>query len=56
MASSKTKSTADAIFVMRQLRERYKKKKMYYIFVGLEKTFDGFERSDSMGSEKGDGS
>ncbi len=51
------RSTTDAKFVMRQLQDRYKEKKeMYHIFVDLEKTFDSPKRSDSMGSEKADGS
>ncbi len=40
------KSTIDAIFVMRQLQEKYgaKKRKLYHIFVDLEKAFDRVPR------------
>ncbi len=35
------RSITDAILMMMQLQERYKKKKMlYYVFLDLEKTFD----------------
>ena len=36
------KSTIDAIFILRQLQEKYreKKKKLYHVFVDLEKAFD----------------
>ena len=36
------KSTAGAIFIVRQLKEKYleKRKKLYHIFVDLEKAFD----------------
>ena len=42
----KGKSTTDALFVMRQVQERYveKKKKLYHIFVDLEKAFDRVPR------------
>ena len=42
----KDRSTADAIFVMRQLQERYKEKKkmLYHVFVDLEKAFDRVPR------------
>ena len=40
------KSTVDAIFVMRQLQERYggKKKELFHIFVDLEKAFNRVPR------------
>ena len=40
------KRTTDAIFIMRQVQEKHqaKKKKMYYAFVDLEKTFDRVPR------------
>ena len=40
------KSTIDAIFIIRQLQERYcaKSKKLYHIFVDLEKAFDRVPR------------
>ena len=40
------KSTTDAIFVVRQLQERYveKKQKLYHVFVDLEKAFDKVPR------------
>ncbi len=39
------KSATDAIFVMRQLQERYmEKKKMYHVFLYLEKAFDRVPR------------
>ena len=35
------RSTTDAIFVMRQLQEKFsEKKKLYHVFVDLEKAFD----------------
>ena len=36
------KGTTDAIFIMRQVKEKHKakKKKLYYAFVDLEKEFD----------------
>ena len=41
------KSTAGAIFIVRQLQEKYleKKKKLYHIFVDLEKAFDKIPRT-----------
>ena len=44
--------TTDAIFIMRQVQEKHqaKKKKMYYAFVDLEKTFD---KSPKRGGEMG---
>ncbi len=55
------RSTTDAIFVMRQLQERYtnkeKNKMLYHIFVDLVKAFHkSSKRSDSMGFERADGS
>ncbi len=51
------RSATDAIFVMRQLQERYEeKKKVYYVFVDLEMTCDSSKRSDSIGFQKADGS
>ncbi len=53
------RSTTDAIFVVRELQERYEykeKKKMYHFFVDLEKAFDCSKRSDRMGFENADGS
>ena len=40
------KGTMDAIFILRQLHEKYimKKKDMYFIFVDLEKAFDRVPR------------
>ena len=39
------KSTVDAIFVMKQLQERYGgKKELFHIFVELEKAFDRVPR------------
>ena len=40
------KGTTDAIFIMRQVQEKHqaKKKKLYYAFVDLEKTFDRVPR------------
>ena len=42
----KGKSTTDAIFIIRQLKEKYqeKKLKLYHIFVDLEKAFDRVPR------------
>ena len=41
------KSTSDAIFITRQLQEKYclKKKELYHIFVDLEKAFDKVPRA-----------
>ena len=41
------KSTTEAIFVMRQLQEKYRKKRkrLYHIFVDLEKAFDRIPRA-----------
>ena len=40
------KSTTDAIFVLRQLQEKYieKKQSLYHVFVDLEKAFDKVPR------------
>ena len=40
------KSTEDAVFIARQLQEKYlhKKRKLYHIFVDLEKAFDRIPR------------
>ena len=40
------KATTDAIFIMRQMQEKYgeKKRKLYHIFVDLEKAFDRVPR------------
>jgi len=40
------RGTTDAILIIRQLQERYivKKKELYFIFVDLEKAFDGVSR------------
>ena len=39
------KGTTDAIFIMRQVQENHQvKKKLYYLFVDLEKTFDRVPR------------
>ena len=41
------RSTTDAIFILRQLQEKYlgKKKNLYFAFVDLEKAFDRVPRS-----------
>ena len=41
-----SKGTTDAIFIMRQVKEKHqaKKKKLYYAFVDLEKAFESRER------------
>ena len=41
------KSTTDAIFIMRQLQEKFyeKRKKLYHVFVDLEKAFDRIPRA-----------
>ena len=41
------KSTTDAIFILRQIQQKYieKKKKLYHIFIDLEKAFDRVPRS-----------
>ena len=46
------KGTTVAIFIMRQVQEKHqaKKKKLYYAFVDLEKTFD---KSPKRGCEMG---
>ena len=49
------KRTTDAIFIMRQVQNRHqaRKKKLYYAFVYLEKTFDRVPRGGSeMGFEE----
>ena len=40
------KSTTDAIFILRQIQQKYieKKKKLYHIFIDLEKAFDRVPR------------
>ena len=40
------KATTDAIFIIRQLQEKYtaKKRKLYHVFVDLEKAFDRVPR------------
>ena len=40
------KGTTDAIFIMRQVQEKHqaKKKKLYYVFMDLEKAFDRVPR------------
>ena len=40
------KGTTDTIFIMRQVQEKHpaKKKKLYYVFVDLEKVFDSVPR------------
>ena len=39
------RGTAEAVFVLRRLNEKFiaKNKKLFFIFVNLEKTFDGFQ-------------
>ena len=47
------KGTVDAIFIVRQLQERFleKKKDLFYVFVDLEKVFDRVPREGAkMGS------
>ena len=41
------KSTTEAVFVMRQLQEKYreKKKRLYHTFVDLENSFDRIPRA-----------
>ena len=55
------RSTTDAIFIIRQMQEKYRdKKKLYRVFIDLEKAFDRVHREvimwDSMGSQKADNS
>ena len=38
------KRTTDAIFVVRQVQEKFQKKNLYYAFVDLEKAFDRVPR------------
>ena len=38
------KGTTDAIFIVRQMQEKYIKKKLYFAFVDLEKAFDRVPR------------
>ena len=40
------KGTMDAIFIIRQVQEKYlaKKKKLYFTFIDLEKAFDRVPR------------
>jgi len=47
------KGTTDAIFTVRQMQEKYgcKGKKLYFVFVDLEKAFDRVLRE--MGSKEG---
>ena len=50
----KGKGTTDAIFIVRQMQEKFivKGKKLYFGFVNLEKAFDNpIKRSDKMGNE-----
>ena len=45
------KSTTDAVFIIRQLQEKYsqKKKRLYHVFVDLEKAFTGYRERSSNG-------
>ena len=38
------RGTADAVFVLRRLTEKFRAKKLYFIFVDLEKAFDRVSR------------
>ena len=48
----KGKGTTDAIFIVRQMQEKFrvKGKKLYFGFVDLEKAFDRVPRSNKMGN------
>ena len=47
------RGTTDAIFIVRQLQEKYreKKKDLYFAFIDLEKAFDRMPRSIMVGYE-----
>ena len=47
------RSTTGAIFIVRQLQEKQnQKKKLFQIFIELEKAFDSATKSDRMGIKK----
>jgi hypothetical protein len=52
--SREGKSTTDAIFIVRQLQEKYleKKKELWMAFIDLEKAFDSPARGDMVGVER----
>ena len=49
------KGTTDAIFIVRQMQEKYlaKKKELWMAFVDLEKAFDSAEGGGLVGSKEG---